>query len=288
MYAHDILAAPLEVTGPVTRDLVFVDDDGLLVGIWECAPGVYDEPTADYDEMMFMVSGRVTVVHPEGSLDIAPGTLWTTPRQWPGMWHVHQTVRKLYVIDPRSATPGTLRHLANAHLLDLGEATPRPVVIAGDPRERSVDIATPNRLRGGRVGVHAGRVPVRRDGYDEVFCVLSGRADLHVDDGRVVRAGARVRHPHPGRHHRSVGGARDGAQGVHDHSRPGLTYTPGSGPHGPVRNGVSTMSGSLIGVLIGVAVVLSAARPERQDGASRATSASPPCSASTTARCGRA
>ena len=150
MYASDILTAPLQTT--VTRDLVFVDDDGLLVGIWECAPGVYDEPTTDYDEMMFMVSGRVTVAHPEGSLDIAPGTLWTTPRQWPGVWHVHQTVRKLYVIDPREGGPGELAHCSNAHLLELGDAQPRPVVIAGDPGERSVDIATTNHLQ---VGVWA-------------------------------------------------------------------------------------------------------------------------------------
>lgn len=184
MYARDILTAPLEVTGDATRDLAFVDDDGLLVGVWECLPGVYDEPTTDYDEMMFMVSGRVTVVHPEGALDIAPGTLWTTPRQWPGVWHVHQTVRKLYVIDPRSGDAGVLSHLSNAHLLDLGEATPRPVVIAGDPHERSVDIATPNRLQVGVWDCTPGEFPFARDGYDEVFCVLSGRADLHFDDGR--------------------------------------------------------------------------------------------------------
>ncbi|MFZ4720460.1 MAG: cupin domain-containing protein [Ilumatobacteraceae bacterium] len=184
MYAADVLTAPLEVTGPVTRDLVFVDDDGLLIGIWECDPGVYDEPTTDYDEMMFMVSGRVTVQHPEGALDIAPGTLWTTPRHWPGVWHVHQTVRKLYVIDPRPGDEGVLSHLANAHLLDLGVSAPRPVVIAGDPRERSVDIATPNRLQVGVWECTPGEFPFARDGYDEVFCVLSGSADLHFDDGR--------------------------------------------------------------------------------------------------------
>lgn len=184
MFAPDILAAPLEVTGAVTKDLVFVDDNGLLVGIWECAPGVYDEPTTDYDEMMFMVSGRVTVVHPEGSLDIAPGTLWTTPRHWPGVWHVHQTVRKLYVIDPREGGSGVLAHCSNAHRLDLGSATPRPVVIAGEPCERSVDIATTNRLEVGVWECTPGEFPFTRDGYDEVFCVLSGRAELHFDDGR--------------------------------------------------------------------------------------------------------
>ncbi len=187
MYVPDILTAALEPTGPVTSDLVFVDDDGLLIGIWECAPGVYDEPTTDYDEMMFMVSGRVTVEHPGGSLDIAPGTLWTTPRQWPGVWHVHQTVRKLYVIDPRSGGPGEFAHLPNAHRLDLGPWVPRPVVLQGDPRERSVDIATPNRLQVGVWECTPGEFPFARDGYDEVFCVLSGSADLHFDDGRSFR-----------------------------------------------------------------------------------------------------
>jgi uncharacterized protein len=184
MYAHDILTAALETTGPHTNDLVFVDDGELSIGIWECSPGVFDEPTQDYDESMYMVSGRVTVAHPDVTLDIAPGTLWATPRNWPGVWHVHQTVRKLYVIDNRPGGPSAVAHLSNAHLLDLGDAVPRPVVIAGDPHERAVSIWTDNRLDVGVWECTPGEFPFRRDGYDEVFCVLSGEGTLHFDDGR--------------------------------------------------------------------------------------------------------
>lgn len=184
MYVHDILTAELTPTGPLTSDLPFVDDGELSIGIWECAPGVLDEPTEDYDESMYMVSGRVTVAHPDDTLDIAPGTLWATPRHWNGRWHVHQTVRKLYVIDQRSGGPAAHAHLSNAHLLDLGAPAPRPVVISGDPQERAVPLWAHNRLEVGVWDCTPGEFPFRRDGYDEVFCVLSGDATLHFDDGR--------------------------------------------------------------------------------------------------------
>lgn len=197
MYVADILTAELTPTGPRTADLPFVDDGELSIGIWECTPGELNEPTTDYDESMYMVTGRVTVTAPDTEFDIAPGSLWATPRNWPGLWQVHQTVRKVYVIDQRDGAPSTPKYLSNAHRLDLGAAVPRPVVIAGDPRERSVDIWSHNRLHVGVWDCTPGEFPFRRDGYDEVFCVLSGHATLCFDDGREfdLRPGAVILTP---------------------------------------------------------------------------------------------
>lgn len=183
MFVPDIRSVPLRRTDRYTSDLPFVDDGHLQIGIWESEPCVASAPTDDYDEAMFMVSGRVTVDHPEGAFDIAPGSLWSTPRHWHGRWTVHQTVRKLYVIDHRSGAPAAPAHLANAYAVPLGEATPRPVVLDGDPRERSVAVSEHNRLDVGVWDCTPGSFPFRRDGYDEVFCVLAGHATIHFDNG---------------------------------------------------------------------------------------------------------
>jgi len=185
MYVPDILTVPLRRSSddPADRtsDYSLLDDGQVQIGIWECQPGVAADPGGDYDETMFMVAGRVTVAEPAHALDIAPGTLWATPRHFASTWHVHQTVRKLYVIDQRSGEPGAVAHLANAYATSLGAPAPRPVVIAGDPHEASTTLWAHNRLETGVWECSPGEFPFRRDGYDEVFCVLAGRATLHVD-----------------------------------------------------------------------------------------------------------
>ncbi|MFZ9628740.1 MAG: cupin domain-containing protein [Ilumatobacteraceae bacterium] len=186
MYVPDIHSLPLRTTTAVTSDHVFVDDGDLQVGIWEAAPGEQLGSTDDYDEVMFMVGGRTTVRHDGGTFDLVPGALWSTPRSWRGDWYVHQTVRKMYVIDHRPGGAASPEYLSNAYSADLGAATPRPVVLAGDPRERSVTVSAHNRLEAGVWDCTPGSFPFRRDGYDEVFCVLAGHATLSFDSGLVV------------------------------------------------------------------------------------------------------
>ena len=130
-------------------------------GVWECTPGAFDSSDRDLNEAMFMVSGRVTIHHADGGYDIAPGTLWTTPRNWEHDWVVHQTVRKLYVIDHRPGTPGRPTHLPNVYV-----RRPRPRHTPTDHHRRharrvgAVALAT-RRARRRRLGVHPRRVPVR-------------------------------------------------------------------------------------------------------------------------------
>jgi hypothetical protein len=190
MYVPSILHLPLHSTGPIipgaptealTSDWPLLDDGQVQIGVWECTPGTFGSSTGDFDESMYMVAGRASIDHEEGRYDLAPGTLWVTPRRWANRWTVHQTVRKLYVIDNRPGGGAVAAHLANAHTLELGEGSPRPVVLAGAPVEASVSIWEHNGLDVGVWECTPGEFPFRRDGYDEVFCVLAGRATLHID-----------------------------------------------------------------------------------------------------------
>ena len=186
MYAQNILAADLLPMQPPTTPAQSLWEwgyDGVEVGIWECAPGTLSGPTGDYDEMMCMVSGRVTVAHEHGEFDIAPGTTWVTPRHWNSTWTVHQTVRKLYVIDNRPGQPAPAAHLANAHTIALGPSVPRANPIKGEPRESTAELWVHNGLNVGVWEATPGSFPASRDGYDEVFICLSGSATMTGNDG---------------------------------------------------------------------------------------------------------
>jgi uncharacterized protein len=191
MYAPQILLAPLGDFEPVVAgepggpsNAVWEWGDGEVeVGIWECTPGTMDGTTGDFDEMMCMVAGRVTVTHAEGSYDVSPGTLWATPRNWPCSWTVHQTVRKLYVIDHRSGDAAPAGYLSNAHTATLGTPTPRQPAIEGDPDEATTELWAHNRLEVGIWEATPGVFSATREGYDEVFLCLSGRATMTTTDG---------------------------------------------------------------------------------------------------------
>lgn len=181
MYVPDILTAPLRRTDDRTSDYLLLDDGQVQIGIWECTPGTLRDGAGDFDETMYMVAGRVSVTHGEGIYDAAPGTLWATPRNWVSDWNVHQRIRKLYVIDQRPGVAAPSAHLPIAHTAQLGQPARRQVVIAGDPHESSATLWAHNQLECGVWEYTPGEFPFRRDGYDEVFCVLSGHATLLVD-----------------------------------------------------------------------------------------------------------
>ena len=96
-----------------------------------------------------MVAGRVTVAHEDGEFDIAPGTAWVTPRRWDSTWTVHQTVRKMYVIDHRHGQAAPAAHLANAHTVELGAPVPRANPIKGEPQESTAELWVHNGLNVG-------------------------------------------------------------------------------------------------------------------------------------------
>ena len=183
MFVPDIRTVPLQQAGAQFAYLMLVDDGGVQVGIWSAEPGELRGSTGDYDEVMLMVDGRATVHHDAGEFDLAPGVLWSTPRHWRGDWDVVQGVRKMYVIDNRPGGPAAPEYMGNAYSAPLGEAVRRPTVLEGDPHERSATVSAHNQLEAGVWECTPGVFPFRRDGYDEVFCVLGGRATIAFDGG---------------------------------------------------------------------------------------------------------
>ncbi|HAP76298.1 MAG TPA: hypothetical protein DCR14_09470 [Acidimicrobiaceae bacterium] len=196
MYLPDILTAPLRRVDDRTSDLALLDTDGLQIGVWECLPGTAHDAGGDFDETMLMVAGSAEVRGDDGSVfRLAPDVLWATPRRWGSTWAVEQTVRKLYVIDGRAAkgTPSERpAALAGVSTSPLPAAEPRPVVLDGDPHEASADLWESHRVSTGVWECTPGTFPFRRDGYHEVFCILSGHATLHTDEGMAfdLRPGA--------------------------------------------------------------------------------------------------
>ena len=186
MYAQNILTANLapmpDDNGPA-QTIWEWGYDGVEVGIWECAPGTIEGRSGDYDEAMCMVSGRVTVEHDDGVFDISPGTAWVMPRQFRSRWTIHQTVRKLYVIDHRPGGDAPAAYLSNAHIAVLGNPVPRANPIKGEPHESSAELWVHNGLNVGVWEASPGSFPAARDGYDEVFIGISGSATMTGNDG---------------------------------------------------------------------------------------------------------
>ena len=72
---------------------------GLDVGYWECTPGRFTATRDGYTEICQILSGRVSVeVDGEAPVTLEAGDTLVMPSGWCGVWVVHETVRKLYVI----------------------------------------------------------------------------------------------------------------------------------------------------------------------------------------------
>jgi uncharacterized protein len=77
---------------------IWQDDSGQEVGVWECTPGPSYWKLEDH-EFVHIVAGRMTVT-PDGGepLDINTGDSAVFPKGWAGTWHIHETIRKVFVI----------------------------------------------------------------------------------------------------------------------------------------------------------------------------------------------
>jgi uncharacterized protein len=102
--AHDAELAdwgPLpEATGDEmqTSGTTIWQDGEREVGVWQCTPGP-SRWKLETNEFVHILSGRVTVT-PDGGepRQLGPGDTAVFPRGWTGDWHLHETVRKLYVL----------------------------------------------------------------------------------------------------------------------------------------------------------------------------------------------
>jgi uncharacterized protein len=68
-------------------------------GIWEATPGSFTATREGYHEICQILSGRTTIeVVGEESIELVAGDTLVMPSGWVGTWHVHETVRKTFVV----------------------------------------------------------------------------------------------------------------------------------------------------------------------------------------------
>ena len=71
---------------------------GVEVGVWECTPGVFTDVEAD--EVFVVLAGRATVEFVEPALqpiEVEPGDTVRLAEGMRTVWHVHETLRKVYL-----------------------------------------------------------------------------------------------------------------------------------------------------------------------------------------------
>ncbi len=74
------------------------DGSGAEAGIWECTAGPSYWVQEEH-EVIYVLAGRLTVTPDGGSpKTIGSGDVAVFPRGWRGVWDLHETVRKVYVV----------------------------------------------------------------------------------------------------------------------------------------------------------------------------------------------
>jgi len=75
------------------------DDESILSGTWECAPCREDIPAYPVHELMTIVSGKITLTHPDGTAEhLGAGDTFFISKGAPVVWEITQTLRKIYMI----------------------------------------------------------------------------------------------------------------------------------------------------------------------------------------------
>ena len=74
-------------------------DEGILSGVWECAPCREEIAAYPVHEMMTVVSGSVTLTHPDGRAEtFTAGDTFFIAKGDPVVWEITETLRKFYMI----------------------------------------------------------------------------------------------------------------------------------------------------------------------------------------------
>ena len=85
--------------GVQERSVAIWETPGIEVGLWECTPGSFSSRRDTFTESCVVLAGHFTIEDSAGSIDYRAGDVLVTPMGWVGTWHVHETVRKVYVIN---------------------------------------------------------------------------------------------------------------------------------------------------------------------------------------------
>ncbi len=91
-----VLSGKAEETGAMHLE---AGDGKFLIGTWECTP--YAELLAypDNHEFCVVVSGRVALTNPDGSVnEFGPGDCYIVPKGFDGKFEVLETLRKIYIL----------------------------------------------------------------------------------------------------------------------------------------------------------------------------------------------
>lgn len=88
-----VVSGAPRVSGKVLR----AEPDGGQTGVWEITPGVSSD--VEVDEVFVVLFGRAEVEVEGGPrLDLVPGTVGFLSAGARTIWHVHETLRKVYRI----------------------------------------------------------------------------------------------------------------------------------------------------------------------------------------------
>lgn len=90
------------LTGEITtRSHAFynTEDDAIKSGTWECEPGESRWEFTSRGEVIYVLSGSMTVIEDGGEpVTLTAGSSAVFPVGWCGNWTVHETLRKVFVI----------------------------------------------------------------------------------------------------------------------------------------------------------------------------------------------
>ncbi len=75
------------------------EDESILAGVWECAPSREEIDAYPVHEMMTVISGSVTLTHPDGQAEtFTSGDTFFIAKGSPCVWEITETLRKFYLI----------------------------------------------------------------------------------------------------------------------------------------------------------------------------------------------
>jgi uncharacterized cupin superfamily protein len=74
-------------------------DQGILTGVWECAPCREEIDSYPVHEMMTVISGEVRLTDPDGQSEtFRAGDTFFIPKGTPCVWEITEKLRKFYMI----------------------------------------------------------------------------------------------------------------------------------------------------------------------------------------------
>lgn len=74
-------------------------DEKITSGVWECAPCREEMASFPVNEMMTIISGSVTLTHPDGRTEtFGKGDTLFVPKGAALIWEITETLRKFYMI----------------------------------------------------------------------------------------------------------------------------------------------------------------------------------------------